>query len=328
MNRRELIGLAGVAAAPLTFWPLLARAQGRGLPVVGYLSSRSRERDAPFVAAFRQGLKEAGFVEGQNVAIEYRWADDDNDRLAALAGDLVRRPVNVIAATSGTALAAKAASATIPIVFSMAGDPVELKVVPSLARPGGNITGVTTLGVEVSPKRLEILHELLPQAADFALLVNPAGFNAETVSKDTQVAAQILGRKLHVLKASTNDELDRAFASLAQLRAGGLVIGADPFFNGHAEELAALALRNKIPTVYQYREFTAAGGLISYGSSITELFRFAGLYTGRVLKGEKPAELPVFQATKVEMIINLKTASALGIAVPLPLRVRADEVIE
>jgi putative ABC transport system substrate-binding protein len=308
--------------------PLAARAQGRGVPVIGYLSSRARERDAPFVAAFRQGLREIGFVEGQNVAIEYRWAHDNNERLPALVADLVQRQVSVIAATSGSAVAAKAATGTIPVVFSMAGDPLELQVVPSLGRPGGNVTGVTSLGVEVAPKRLEILHELLPPATDVALLVNPTGFNAGPVLKDTQVAAQILGRKLHILNASSGAELERAFASLAQLKVNGLVVGSDPFFSGHAEELAALALRHKMPTVYQYREFTAAGGLISYGSSVFELFRFAGIYTGRVLKGENPADLPIHQATKVELILNLKTAAALGLTVPLTLRVRADGVIE
>jgi putative ABC transport system substrate-binding protein len=296
--------------------------------VIGYLNGRSRDGDAPFTAAFRQGLKEAGFVEGQNVAIEYRFADGQFDRLPALAADLVRRRVTVIAATGGIAVAAKAATTTIPIVFSMAGDPVAVGLVASLARPGGNVTGVTTLGVEVGPKRLELLHELLPTATIIALLVNPAGPNAEPLSRDLQAAARTLGLELHILQASTERDFDSIFAALARLRADGLVIGPDPFFNGRIEQLAALALRHAMPTIYQFREFAAAGGLMSYGSSNTELFRLAGIYTGRILKGEKAADLPVQQATRIELTINMKTAKALGLTFPITLLGRADEVIE
>jgi putative ABC transport system substrate-binding protein len=323
MRRREFITLVGAALG----CPLAVSAQ-QALPVIGYLSGRSRERDAPFIAAFRQGLKDIGFVEGQNVVMEFRWADGRNNRLPELADDLVRNRVSVIAATSGSTLAAKAATSTIPIVFSMAADPVALNVVPSLHRPAGNITGVTTLGVEVGPKRLGLLHEMLPNATIVALLVNPTGFNAERLSRDLEGAAQALGLKAHVLNASREQDFDRVFTDMGRLRVEGLVIGADPFFNAHLKELAALSLRYRMPAVYQFHEFTAVGGLMSYGSNVIELFHMAGVYAGRVLKGEKPADLPVHQATKVELIINLKTASALGLTLPLSLRGRADEVIE
>jgi len=282
------------------------------------------------VAAFRQGLNEAGYVEGRNVAIEYRWAEGHYDRLPALAADLVQQKVTVIAATSTpAALAAKAATSPVPIVFTTGGDPIKLGLVASLGRPGGNLTGVTTLNVEVGPKRLELARELFPGATTFALLVNPASPLTATVSKDLQAVADTLGVRLHVLHASTEADFEAAFATAAQLRAVALVIStADPLFNSHAAQLGALALRHSVPAIYQYREFAAAGGLMSYGGYATDTYRLGGVYTGRILKGEKPADLPVQQATKVELIINLKTAKALGITVPLPLSGRADELIE
>jgi putative ABC transport system substrate-binding protein len=282
------------------------------------------------VAAFRQGLKEAGYVEGQNVTVEYRWAEGQYDRLPALAADLVRQKVTVIAATgTPAALAAKAATSTIPIVFTTGGDPIKLGLVASLGRPGGNLTGSTPWGLEVLPKRLELARELFPGATTFALLVNPANPVAATVSKDLQAVADTLGVRLHVLHASTEADFEAAFATAAQLRAAALVIGSpDPLLRGHAAQLGALALRHSVPTIYQLREFAAAGGLMSYGGYTTDTYRLGGVYTGRILKGEKPADLPVVQSAKVELILNLKTARALGITVPLPLSGRADEVIE
>ncbi len=327
MRRREFIGLF---SSTVVAWPLTALAQQTAMPVIGLLDSRG-PNDAPqLLDAIRQGLKETGFVEGQNVSIEYRFAENHNDRLRALATDLVRRQVNVIAAPpTPAALAAKAATTTIPIVFATAGDPVRLGLVASLNRPGGNLTGVTILAVEVAPKRLELLHELIPTARVMALLVNPANPGlAETSSKSVLSAAKALGLELHILNASAEHDFDGVFAELTQLRAGGLVIGGDPFFTARQEQLAALAVRHAMPTVYENREFAAAGGLMSYGGSITDAFRQIGIYTGRVLKGEKPADLPVQQEAKVEMYINLKSAKALGIAVPLPLSGRADELIE
>jgi putative ABC transport system substrate-binding protein len=300
------------------------------MPVVGFLNGASQEGYAPFVAAFRQGLKEAGYVEGQNVTIEYRWAEGQYDRLPALAADLVQQKVSVIAATTTpAALAAKAATSTVPIVFTTGGDPIKLGLVASLGRPGGNVTGSTQLSVEVGPKRLELARELFPGATTYALLVNPTNPLAATVSKDLEAAADSLGMRLHVLHASTEADFEAAFATAAQLRAAALVIGTpDPMFGSHAAQLGALALRHSVPAIYFRREFAAAGGLMSYGASITETYRLAGLYAGRILKGEKPADLPVVQSTKVELILNLKTARALGITVPLPLSGRADEVIE
>jgi putative ABC transport system substrate-binding protein len=282
------------------------------------------------VAAFRQGLNEAGYVEGRNVAIEYRWARGQYDRLPSLAADLVQQKVTVIAATTTpAALAAKAATSTVPIVFTTGGDPVELGLVASLNRPGRNLTGVTNLNVEVVPKRLELARELFPGATTVALLVNPANPVAATVSKDLRAVADTLGVRLHVLHASTEADLEAAFATAVQLRAAALVItAADPWFGSHAAQLGALALRHSVPAIYQYREFAAAGGLMSYGGYTTDTYRLGGVYTGRILKGEKPADLPVQQTTKVELIINLKTAKALGITVPLPLSGRADELIE
>ncbi len=326
IRRRELIAtLAGAAV-----WPLAARAQQPAVPVIGFLNGGSRAAYAPEVDAFLQGLKQTGYVEDQNVTIEYRWAGDQYDRLPSLAADLVQRKVTVIAATSTpAALAAKAATSTVPIVFTTGGDPIELGLVANLAHPGGNATGSTQLSVEVGPKRLELAHELFPGATTFALLVNPTNPVAAAISKDLEAVADTLGVRLHVLHASTEADVEAAFASAAQLRAAALVIAsADPWFGSHAAQLGALAIRHRFPAIYFLREFAAAGGLMSYGGSITETYRLAGLYTGRILKGEKPADLPVVQSAKVELIINLKTAKTLGIIVPLPLSGRADELIE
>jgi putative ABC transport system substrate-binding protein len=328
IKRREFITLLGGAAATPLVRPLAARAQQSVMPVVGFLHSGSPSEWARYIPAFRNGLKEVGYVEGQNVAIEYRWAENQYDRLPALAADLVRRQVAVIAANNPAALPAKAATTTIPIVFTIGFDPVAVGLVASLNRPGGNLTGITSLNLEIGPKRLELLHEVVPTATIIALLVNPTNPNADTLSRDLQAAARTLGLQLHVLHASTQHDFDMVFATLAQVRASGLVIGPDAFFNSRSEQLAAMTLRHAVPTITQYREFAAAGGLMSYGSSITHQARQAGVYTGRILKGEKPAELPVQQETKVELIINLKTAKVLGLTVPLSLLGRADEVIE
>jgi putative tryptophan/tyrosine transport system substrate-binding protein len=325
IGRREFITVISGAAAA---WPLAARAQQPAVPVIGFLNGGSPDGYAPMVAAFHQGLKDTGYIEAQSVRIEHRWADGQYDRLPAMAADLVHRQVAVIVTNSPGMLAAKAATTTIPIVFTTSGDPVELGFVASLARPGRNITGVTQLNVEVAPKRLELMHELVPTATIMAVLLNPTYPSAETQSRAMQAAARTLRLQLHVLRASNERDIDDAFATLAQLRAGSFVISSDPFFNSRAEQLAALALRHAVPTVFQYREFAAAGGLMSYGGSIIDSYRQAGVYTGRILKGEKPADLPVQQATKVELIINLKTAKALGLTIPLPLIGRADEVIE
>ena len=327
MKRREFITLLGGTAVA---WPLAARAQHPAMPVIGLLSSRALDDSTKLLAAFHRGLNETGYVEGQNVAIEYRWAQGKYDQLSSLADDLVRRQVAVIVAPESTpgALAAKAATTTIPIVFHVGGDPVALGIVPSLRRPGGNITGVATLNVGVGPKRLELLHELLPTVTVIALLVNPDNPVAETLVTDAHSAARALGLSLHVLHASAERDFDMVFATLRQFRAGGLVIGSDVFFNTQSKQLAALAVRFAVPAIYQFREFVEAGGVMSYGSSLTDPYRLVGLYTGRILKGERPADLPVQQATKVELILNLKAAKALGITVPLPLLGRADEVIE
>ena len=327
MKRREFMTLLGGAAAA---WPFAARAQQPAMPIIGYLTNASPDVNALRLGAFRQGLKEAGYVERQNVEIEYRSVEGRNDRLPALAAELVHRQVAVIVAAGGSpsAVAAKAATATIPIVFAVAVDPVEVGLVVSLTQPGGNLTGVSNLNVEVGPKRLELLHELVPTATIIAVLENPTSPTAEPFSRALQPAARALGLQLHVLHASTDRDFDTVFATLVQLRAGALVISPDTFFNTRSEQLAALALQHAVPAIYQYRPFAAAGGLMSYGSDQTEYYRLVGIYTGKILKGEKPASLPVVQSTKVELIINLKTARALGLTVPLPLLGRADEVIE
>jgi putative tryptophan/tyrosine transport system substrate-binding protein len=328
MRRRDFITLLGGAAAG---WPLTARAQQRAIPVIGYIGTGSRESDAFRLPSFRQGLSEAGYVEGQNVAIEYRWAEGQNDRLPALAADLVRRQVTVIAVPASTpgVLAAKAATTTIPIVFYIGLDPVELGLVASLHRPGGNITGVTGWNVTVGPKRLELLHEVIPTATIIALLVNPTSPHlAEADAREQQAAAQTLGLQLRVVHASTERDLDTAFATLLELRVGGLVIGTDSFFNTRKEQLAALSVRHRVPSIHQYREYAEAGGLMGYGTETSDLSRQVGVYTGRILKGEKPADMPVQQATKVELSINLKTARMLGLTIPLPLLARAEHVIE
>ena len=327
IGRRQLIAALGGAAAT---WPLAARAQQPAMPVIGFLSSALPDRDAGRLRAFRQGLAETGYVEGRNVAIEYRWAEEQNDRLPALAADLIRRQVAVIATAGDVlgAVAAKAATTTIPIVFTTGRDPVEIGLVPSLNRPGGNLTGVATLGAELEPKRVELLHEAIPAATIVGALVNPASRNAEFLSRDLRAAARILGLELHVLNAVTEGDFDSVFADLVRLRAGGLVIATDALFISRSEQVAALALRHAVPAIFQFRAFAAAGGLMSYGGSLADLYHRSGVYTGRVLNGEKPGDLPVQQSTKAELIINLKTAKALGITFPLPLLGRADEVIE
>jgi putative ABC transport system substrate-binding protein len=327
MRRREFITLLGGAAAA---WPLAARAQQPAMPVIGFLGSASPDLYVGRTRAFHQGLSETGYFEGRNVAIEYRWAEGRNDRLPALADDLVRRQVSVIACISGVpaALAAKAATTTIPVVFQSGVDPVEVGLIASLNRPGGNVTGVTTLSVELVAKRLELLHEMVPTAAVIGALINPTSPVVGSLTRDLQAATATLGLTLHVLHASSERDFDTAFATLLQLRAGALVIVTDALFISRSEQLAALTVRHRVPAIFQYHEFVSAGGLMSYAGSGTEPSRRVGVYTGRILKGEKPADLPVQQESKVELIINLKTAKALGITVPLPLLGRADEVIE
>jgi putative ABC transport system substrate-binding protein len=322
MRRRQfIVGLGGAAAWPVAAW-------ARQPTVIGFLNAGTPDGYAPMAAAFRQGLKEVGYSEAQNVSIEYRWADGQYDRLPAMAADLVRGQVAVIFTNSPGVVATKAATTTIPIVFATAGDPVELGFVAALNRPGGNITGVTQLSVEVASKRLELMHELVPMETIIAVLLNPNYPSAETQLRDMQAAARTLGLQVHALRASNEREINDAFATLVQLRADAFVISSDPFLNSRTKQLAALALRHAVPTIFQYREFAVAGGLMSYGGSIVDSYRQAGVYTGRILKGEKPADLPVQQSTKVELILNLKTAKALGLTVPITLLVRADEVIE
>jgi putative ABC transport system substrate-binding protein len=327
MRRRDFITLLGGAAAA---WPLAARAQQPAMPVIGLIGTASRESEARLIP-FRQGLKEAGYVEGQNVAIEYRWAEGHNDRYPALVADLVRREVTVVVSLGGTpgALAAKAATTTIPIIFQAGVDPVAAGLVTSLSRPGGNLTGISQLLTATVAKQMEVLHELVPKASVIALLVNPTNsIFSEALLRDLMAAARTLGLQLHVLQASSERDFDTAYATLLDLRAGALVIGPDLFFLSQRDQLVALAARHSVPAIYPWREGAIAGGLISYGSSQAETYRQVGIYTGRILKGEKPADLPVQQSTKIELIINIKTAKALGLSIPITLIGRADEVIE
>ena len=325
MRRREFITLLGGAAA----WPVMAQAQQPTISVIGLLGSATANEWTPYVRAFHQGLRDAGYVEGENVAIEARWANSQYERLPAMAAELVQRHVTVIAAFSTTAAhAAHAATATIPIVFTTNRDPVQIGFVTSLARPGGNMTGATNLSLEVGPKLLELLHEAIPTAKIVALLVNPTDSNAETLSRSLQAPARTFGMQLHVLNASTEGDFDTVFATLRQLRADGLMIGSDVFFTARSRQLAGLAVRHAVPAISQNREFAAAGGLMSYMGSIPDTYRQAGVYTGRILKGEKASDLPVVQTTKLELIVNQKTARALGLSLPLSLLGRADEVIE
>jgi putative ABC transport system substrate-binding protein len=323
VKRREFITLLGGAAA----WPLAARAQQ---PVIGYLHIASPGPFAPFVGAFRQGLREAGYVEGQNLAIEYRWAEGRYDRLPAMAAELVGRQVSLIAAQGGAAAAAAAKEATgaIPIVFSMGGDPVKEGIVASLSRPGGNVTGISVLTTQLAAKRLEIMREVVPKADVIAMLVNPTNMTNLEQLRDSQEAGRALGLRIHVLEASSASDFDPAFAAITRMRIGALVVGAEAYFHSQRERIVALAMRHAIPTIYEWREFADAGGLMSYGTDLAEGYRLVGVYAGRILKGAKPAELPVMQATKVQFVVNLKTAKALGLTVPLPLLGRADEVIE
>ena len=327
MNRRELIALLGSAAA---VWPLAARAQQSAMPVIGFLSGGTPAGYAPYAAAVRQGLKEAGYVEGQNVAIEYRWAEGQNDRLPALAADLVGRPVAVIAAGGvQAALAAKAATTTIPIVFEGGPDPVEVGLVTSLNRPGGNITGVSNFSAVLVAKQFELLHETVPNSAVIGVLVNPTSPSlAEFTARDAQAAGRSLGMQIHILNASTKDQIDAAFASFARVRPDALLIGGDAFFLSRRVQLVTLATRHGLPTISNAREFPAAGGLMSYGASLVDTYRLTGVYTGKILKGAKPAELPVMQPAKFELVINLTTAKALGLTVPDKLLALADEVVE
>ena len=327
MRRREFVALLGGAAAA---WPLAARAQQSAMPVIGYLYEGSPEPTAQLLAAFRKGLSESGYVEERSVTIEFRWAQGQYDRLPELAAELVRRRVAVIVAPGGmpAAIAAKAATTTIPIVFGTGSDPVQYGLVASLSRPGGNVTGVSAMNVELTAKRLGLLHDLLPGAARFAVLVNPNSPFTESAITDLRKAASSIGRQLEVLTASTNHDINAAFATLVQKRADALFINGDAFFTSRVVQLATLAVHHRVPAIYSVREFVAVGGLISYGASFADMFRQVGIYTGRILRGEKPAELPVLQATKFELVINAQTARMLGLTVPEKLLVAADEVIE
>jgi putative tryptophan/tyrosine transport system substrate-binding protein len=325
VNRRELLLLGGMMSAARA-----VQAQQKAMPVIGFLGGTSPGPMGPFTAAFRQGLSETGYVEGQNLAIEYRWAEGRYDQLPALAADFVDRKVDVIVAGGGmpSALAAKTATSTIPVVFNVGTDPVESGLVTSLARPGGNLTGVTGIATELMAKRFELLSEIVPQAGLVALLVNPNNASAEPMMRDVQEAARAKGVQLHIVKASTESEIDAAFATLVQLHAGGLAIGADPLFASRLDRLAALAARDAVPAIYDRREFAAAGGLISYGSSLTAGYRQIGIYAGKILNGANPADLPIQQPTTFELVVNLNTAKALGLTIPPSILSRADEVIE
>jgi putative ABC transport system substrate-binding protein len=324
MRRREFTTLLGGAVT----WPLVAHAQQPAMQVVGFLHSASPDPYAHMVAAFRQGLKDTGYVEGRNVTIEFRWAEGDNDRLPAMAAELVRRQVAVIVANTPSALAARAATSTIPIVFNVGGDPVRLGLVASFNRPGGNATGLSFLTAALEAKRLGLLHELVPQASVIAVFVNTPFPDSANQLRDLQDAARVLGQQIHALNARTESEIDTGFATLAQQRPDALVVASDPFFTAQRNQIVKLAARHSVPTMYYVREFPAAGGLISYGPSLADAFRQAGIYTGRILKGEKPSNLPVMQPTKFELVINLKTAKTLGLTIPPGVLAIADEVIE
>jgi putative tryptophan/tyrosine transport system substrate-binding protein len=326
MRRRNFIVLLGGAAVASPFG---VRAQKSWIPIIGFLSAQSPGPWAPYVAAFRTGLNETGYVEGKNVAIEFRWAEGHYDQLPALAADLVRRQVAVLVVGGGGVLEAKAATATIPIVFTRGNvDPVEGGLVSSLAHPGGNATGVTLGQVELAAKRLDLLHQLVPKASSIAMILNPVSTNAESRARKLQETTRSFGLQLHVVSARTDQEIDAAFATLVKLRAGALLLDSDPFFNGRREQFVALAARYAVPAIYDNRDSVVAGGLMSYGGSIPEVYRQAGIYTGKILSGAKPAELPILQPTKVELVINLKTAKALGLTIPQSLLLRADEVIQ
>jgi putative tryptophan/tyrosine transport system substrate-binding protein len=325
VKRREFIAGLGSAAA----WPAVARAQQRAMPAIGFLSTQSADDFKMATVPFFLGLKETGYVEGQNLAVEYRWAENQYDRLPALAADLVRRRVAVIAAGGvEAALAAKAATMMIPIVFASAGDPVAMGLVASLNRPGANVTGSAALASELAPKQLQLLRELIPKAASFAVLADPAYPDIQSVIADLQAAAHTLGLQLVVVNARTDSDLETAFATFSQQRVGAVLVGSSTFYNRHPEQLAALAARRALPTMFPFREFVLAGGLMSYGSNVGYHYHQAGIYTGRILKGEKPADLPVEQAVKIELTINLKTAKALGLTIPETLLAIADKVIE
>jgi ABC-type uncharacterized transport system substrate-binding protein len=327
MKRREFITLLGGA---VSIWPLAVRAQQPAMPVIGFLNGASAVEWSRFVVAFRQGLSEIGYVEGQNVAIEYRWADGHYDRLPEMAADLVRGQVAVIVATGGStsALAAKQTTTAIPIVFTTGGDPVKEGLVASLNRPGGNVTGVSLLTTGLTAKRLEILHEVVPRASVIGALLNPSGVGAEAQSGIVQDAGRTIGQEVRILYASSERDFEAVFATIVQTRIDALIVGADPFFSSKRDQLIALTARHRIPAIYEWREYVQAGGLMSYGSNLADGYRQVGIYAGRILKGEKPADLPVVQSTKVEFAINLKTAHSLALTISLPLLGRADEVIE